>query len=281
MSAEDTDARRLSKVISHPIRARIIELLGERGALGWKELSTEVGVKTGALFHHLDALEGLVERDQSKRYSLTNSGRIVYSTVAKSRTIDSLRRAALEIRREGASRRLVVSVLAPRVLIDRITRAKPAALASFAALTLPLGVLSGLAGFSPTLYYIHTDPDLLSTLAGFAGSLAFLVVLGYASARLAFGSSADLKSLATSSSLSFIPVFVASAITVAPFASEALASSSVAYTLILVLFQTWSSTIFGAGLSVASGVRIERTILVSLAILYATMVIMLLQGARP
>ncbi len=281
MGAADADARRLSKVVNHPIRARIIELLGERGPLGWKELSGELGVKTGALYHHLDVLEGLVERDSAKKYSLTGSGRIVYSRTSESRSLEAVQKAALEIRREGAFRRVAASVFAPRPLIERLTSARHAAPLAFASMAAGLGALSALAGFLPTLYYLRADPSLFNTIGGFLASLTVLVAAGYVSGRVAFRSTVDVSSLAAASALSFVPVFGISALALVPAASSLLASSGWAWTVLLVLFQTWSASIFGAGLSVASGVRIERTLLVSLALLYATMVVMLIQGTRP
>ena len=191
-----------------------------------------------------------------------------------------MKNPASEIRQEGASRRFAASVLAPRSLIWSLTSARLNAILLFAALTAALALFSGVAGVSTELYYLRPDPSLFATLAELLASLATLLVVGYASARYVFKSSVDVASLAASSSVSFLPVLAVSALTVVPQASAALAASPMAYTLLLVLSQTWSSAIFGAGLSVASGVRIERTLLVSLVVLYATMVVMLVQGIR-
>jgi hypothetical protein len=280
MGAVDAEARKLSKVIDHPIRSRIITLLGERGALGWKELSTELGVRTGALYHHLDTLEGLVERDPSKKYALTKAGRIVYAKTSQSHTIDAVKEAAMEIRQEGTARRLALAIFVPRSMIRVFTSSKSVAAIVSLAFAGALALLSGIIGISPIIYYLRPNPSLLSTLGGFSVSLAGLVALGYASAKIIFNSSVDILPLAASASLSYLPVFAFSILTRASTSATLFASSSTALTLCLVFFQAWSSSIFGAGLSVASGIRIERTLLVSLAVLYATMVVMLLLGTR-
>lgn len=280
MGAVDADARKLAKVIDHPIRSRIIELLGERGALGWKDLSTELGVKTGALYHHLDTLEGLVERDPSKKYILTKAGRIVYARTSQSHTIDAVKKAAMEIRQEGTARRLALAIFVPRSMIRVITSSKTIAAIVLLAIVGGLALLSGIVGISPILYYLRPDPSLLPILGGFSASLAVLVALGYASAKTVFSSGVDILPLAASASLSYLPVYALSILTHVSALSTLFSSSSIALTLFLVFFQAWSSSIFGAGLSVASGIRIERTLLVSLAVLYATMVLMLLLGTR-
>jgi DNA-binding transcriptional ArsR family regulator len=281
MGEEDAEARKLAKVIDHPIRARIIDLLGEKGPLGWKELSTELGVKTGALYHHLDTLEGLVERDASKKYALTKSGRIVYSRTSESHTIDAVQKAALDLRREGSARRLAVSVFAPRSMLSFLTTSTNSAALVATTASVALAILTVWADISPRLYFLRTGPGLISTVGGFVASLAALMIIGYASAKLVFKSEVDFASLAAGVSISFLPVFALSMLTFLPQTSALLATSSIAYTLLLVFFQTWSSTLLAAGLSVASGVRIERTLIVSILILYATMIFMLLQGSLP
>lgn len=280
MGAADSEARRLAKVIYHPIRAKIIELLGERGPLGWKELSTELGVKTGGLYHHLDTLEGLVERDSSKKYSLTKSGRIVYSRTSQSHTIEAVRKAALEIHRESGLRKLGASLFVPRSAIRLVTSTRGAAASVFAAVALVLSASCYVAGFSPTLYYVRPDPGVLPTVGGFAASLLAAVAIGYASTRFLFRSIVDIFPLAAAASISFLPAVAGSAITTVPGVAPLFAASSLAFTLFLVFCQAWSVGILAAGMSVASGVRIERTLLVSLGLLYATMVAMLIQGTR-
>jgi hypothetical protein len=280
MGAVDAEARRLAKIIDHPIRARIIELLGDRGALGWKELSTDLGVKTGALYHHLDTLEGLVERDSSKKYVLTKSGRIVYTRTSQTHTIDAVRKAALDIKREGTSRRLALAIFVPRSVIRSLTSTKPLAALVLVSLAAALVLFFIVTGISPALYYLHPDPGLIPTAGGFAVSLGGLVAICYAASKLAFNSGVELLPLAAASFLSYLPVLALSALTLIPAASSVFASSSVTFTLLLVFFQAWSATILGAGLSVASGARIERTLLLSLVVVYTTMVVMLLQGTK-
>jgi hypothetical protein len=281
MGEQDTDTRRLAKLIDHPIRSRIIDLLGEKGPLGWKELSTELGVKTGALYHHLDTLEGLVERDSSKKYSLTKSGRIVYSRTSESHTIAAVQKAALEMKREGSGRRLAVSVFAPRSMLSYLTSSSSSAALVATTTSVALAVFSVWAGISPRLYFLGPGLGIIPTAGGFTVSLVAFITLGYASTKFAFKSEVDIASLAAGASISFLPVFAASVLTMIPQTAALLASSSIVYTLLLVFFQTWSSTLFGAGLSVASGVRIERTLVVSILILYATMIFMLLKGSLP
>jgi hypothetical protein len=51
-------------------------------------------------------------------------------------------------------------------------------------------------------------------------------------------------------------------------------------TVIFAFFQAWGAGVEGAGMSVTSGLRVEKTLVVSLVVLYATMLLILLQGGR-
>jgi Helix-turn-helix domain len=277
----DADTRRLAKIVDHPVRSRIITLLGERGPLSWKELSTELGVKTGALYHHLDTLEGLVERDSLKRYTLTKSGGIVYSRVSESHTIDSVQKAAIEIKSEGSALRSLTAIFIPRPFLNYLTSSRPSAVIFLVFTSMFFSVLAALTRASPDLYFVHRHPSLILNLGAYFASLGVIVLVCYLTAKEIYKSNIDVVSMAAVSAFSFVPVITASTLTSIPPIQSYLASSSLTYTLLLVLVQVWSSALLGAGMSVASGVRIERTLPVGIFVLYVTMVLMLLQGVGP
>jgi DNA-binding transcriptional ArsR family regulator len=276
MRSQDDETEKLAKILDHPARAKIIELLGEGGPLGWKELSSGVGVKTGALYHHLDALEGLVSRDVAKKYLLTKSGRVVYSRLSEAHTIESVHKAALDLREADRWRRQLASVFTPRSLLVSLTSSPRRALLSFAGFTAAFMILSIVAGVYPGLYFFQETESPLISVMGFASSLGVLFSISFGSSIL-MRSTADPVPLATASVFSFLPVVAFALLTSLP-PLTALSSARISYTICVVFFQTWSATILGAGISVASGVRIERALLVSLALLYATMVLVFLQG---
>ncbi|HZW85206.1 MAG TPA: hypothetical protein VFE91_04830, partial [Nitrososphaerales archaeon] len=197
---------------------------------------------------------------------------------AQSRTVDSVRKAALEIRKQGETRRVLSSVFLPRTFIQGFAKSRAA---SAGVLILTLGAFAAFSlatGLSPSLYYVRPDPGLGNLLAGLAGSVGALLAASYLAARFVFKSAVDLLPLAASTSVSFLPAFFFSSLSLVPAVSAFLASSTTVFTLCEVVFQTWSATMLGAGLSVASGVRIEKTLLVSLAVVYATMFLMLVRG---
>lgn len=276
MGDNDEETERLAKILDHPTRTRIIQLLGQSGPLGWKELSADVGVKTGALYHHLDALEGIVSRDINKKYILTKAGQTVYSRLSEAPTIEAVHRAARDLREAGRGRRFLASLFTPRSLLDFLSSTRRRAGASLVVFASGFLIISLAVGVYPTLYFFQDAEYPLLSVLGFAASLGALVGVCFASTK-AMKSEADLMPMAAATAVSFLPVVAYTLLTEAP-AFPVLATMRIPYTIGLVFFQTWSATILGAGISVASGIRIERALLVSLGVLYATMVLVFLQG---
>src|SRR5256885_451693 len=177
MMHERPETNRVIKVLDHPARKRIIELLGARGAMPWKDLAAELGMGTGALYYHIDTLEGIV---------------------------------------------------------------------SVGSYLLSLGALI-LTSYLATVTIFHDRPNLLP--------------------------------LAASSSLSFLPVVIFSLALSAISSTVSLSANRDILTVALVIFQAWSATILAAGISVSSSVRIEKSIMASLIVLYTTMILVFVLGS--
>jgi hypothetical protein len=124
---------------------------------------------------------------------------------------------------------------------------------------------------------------VLLSVATYVGSLAALAAAAYAALAVAFKVRADPVTLLASTALSFIPLCLFGAalhlLSAEPGFSSVFADSA-AVTVMFAFFQAWGAGVVGAGMSVASGLRVEKTLVVSLVVLYATMLIILLQGGR-
>ena len=66
------------KVLSNPHRRRIIEVIGPEGKTSFTELHEALGMSVGALYHHIDALGGLITQDDQHKYVLTRQGKQAY-----------------------------------------------------------------------------------------------------------------------------------------------------------------------------------------------------------
>ena len=74
----DSEASRFYTVLGHPLRRRLLKVLGERRAVSFTDLKSALSVSVGTLYYNLDLMEGLVAQDMDKRYILTREGEVAY-----------------------------------------------------------------------------------------------------------------------------------------------------------------------------------------------------------
>ena len=289
MSEEGLDSAKIMRIVNHPVRMRIIELLAVR-PMSWKELSSELGVRTGSLYHHLDTLERIVTRDSERRYTLTRLGQEIFVQLndEKKTPAQSMQgiEKAMKKKTLGGS---VQEIFVPRSLIFPLTSTRSRGIASLVGISaLALGLLL-LSGDELVLFSFSPSSSMLLSVATYAASLAALTAVAYIALAVVFKEHGDVVTLLTSTALSFIPLclFGAALHFLYLDASPASASfplsifaDSVAVTVMFAFFQAWGAGVVGAGMSVASGLRVEKTLVVSLVVLYATMLIIVLQGGH-
>jgi DNA-binding transcriptional ArsR family regulator len=287
LSEEGLDSAKVMRIVNHPVRMRIIELLAAK-PLSWKELSSELGVRTGSLYHHLDTLERIVTRDSERRYTLTRLGQEIFAELNDDRkspaqSMQGIEKAMKKRTLAGSVREVFV----PRSLIVPLTSTRPRGIAALAATSaLVLGLLL-VSGGELVLFSFSPSGSALLSVGTFAASLAALAAVAYLAMAVAFKERGDVVTLLASTALSFVPLCLFGAGLRLLYAAGSPSSfplsifaSSTAVTVVFAFFQAWGAGIVGAGMSVASGLRVEKTLVVSLVVLYATMLIILLQGGR-
>jgi len=276
---ERPETDRIVKVLDHPARKRIIELLGARGAMPWKDLAAELGMGTGALYYHLDTLEGIVARDSSKRYSLTKQGQEVYEYLKANPEAVSIKGAPLNFKKSGRLRDYVETIIAPRYLLVSLTASDRKSILSLLFLSGAFAAAMLYTRDEALLLYLTPASSALVSVGSYLLSLGALILTSYLATVAIFHDRPNLLPLAASSSLSFLPVVIFSLVLSVISSSFSLSANRNILTVALVIFQAWSATILAAGISVSSSVRIEKSIMASLIILYATMILVFLLGS--
>jgi DNA-binding transcriptional ArsR family regulator len=289
LSDEGLDSAKVMRIVNHPIRMRIIELLAAR-PMSWKELSNALGVRTGSLYHHLDTLERIVARDSERRYTLTRLGQEIYAELndekkTRAQSMQGIERAMKKRTLGGLAREVFV----PRSTIVPLTSTRPRGVAALAAISaLAIGLLL-VSGDELVLFSFSPSGSVIVSVATYVASLVGLTAAAYLAMAVVFKVRAEAVTLFASTALSFIPICLFGAGLRFLYAGASSASaafplsifaSSTAVTVMLAFFQAWGAGVVGAGMSVASGLRVEKTLVVSLVVLYATMLIILLQGGR-
>ncbi|MHA2357356.1 MAG: winged helix-turn-helix domain-containing protein [Candidatus Heimdallarchaeaceae archaeon] len=69
------------KALSNEIRRELLSYIGEKRVVSFTDIQARFQMKVGTLYHHLDALGGLITQDSSKRYLLTEKGSRAYALI--------------------------------------------------------------------------------------------------------------------------------------------------------------------------------------------------------
>jgi len=75
------DLSRYYTLLRDPARRRIIEILGTREKIGFKELRETLGLGVGTVYYHLDMLSGFLKQDKQRKYRLNDRGKMLYRTL--------------------------------------------------------------------------------------------------------------------------------------------------------------------------------------------------------
>src|SRR3989442_13053121 len=84
LDKSDDSLTRVYNALANPTRRQIVQILKEKGKAGFKELHDTMKISVGALYHHLDSLEGFVAQGADRKYMLTHDGRAAISALTTS-----------------------------------------------------------------------------------------------------------------------------------------------------------------------------------------------------
>ncbi|HME18726.1 MAG TPA: helix-turn-helix domain-containing protein [Nitrososphaerales archaeon] len=270
VGTDSLDPKKVMRIIDHPTRRAVIDAIGKNGPLQWKGLAEQVGEKTGALYHHLDVMEKLVVRDKEGRYVLTKLGADIYGQMSQDAVLSQKTVVRILERNKGGGTAL--EAFAPRVALGRMSSSRKAWTASFVLIFSPSIALLTYSKEAVWLFSVMPAGDYLTPGVSLAASVVVVAGIPLAALRLGFRRQVKPGPLFVAAVLSLLPFVIFGAVERALGATL----SSTSLTLVLVLLQAWMAGVVGAGASVASGLRIERTLLVSLVLVYLSVVLILL-----
>ncbi|MEM2109994.1 MAG: winged helix-turn-helix domain-containing protein [Candidatus Odinarchaeota archaeon] len=199
-----SEDEKIYKILSHKIRRKIIQLIGDSGTSTYTEISKEVNLEPGTLYHHIDYLKEYVEQDQEKRYRLTSLGKAAYRLIHDG---DFVIKSSFKTKSKSSKLFDVVS-LSPmyKYVAENPLRFLPEALIVIGLLSY-LTIQSGLANFG--LFYsdmISLEPllKIVIVLITWLG----LTLFTEAFSRIALHTSKNLRLLIINTALSMTPFII-------------------------------------------------------------------------
>jgi len=257
------EASRYYTLLRDPARRKIIELLGEQGKIGFKELRSSLGLGVGTVYYHLDMLSDFIAQDKSRKYALNDRGQFLYRSLREGNVP-----AALNVG-EAMSHRLGRWLFLSPVFF-RMTRLELFLPVSIAVLSLG-AVGSAIAKIEPVVFfYFPSNRSFESNVVMFFFSWIGLFLLAEILCYLLYRRTGGDLHLFAGLSFSSLPLAIF------PYIHMVIPAAASRY--VLLVFQVWILLLTSSALSFGKGLRLDRSIIVSLIILYFNIILLIIQG---
>jgi len=257
------DASRYHTLLRDPNRRKIIEILGEQGKIGFKELRSSLGLGVGTVYYHLDMLSDFLVQDKSRKYMLNDRGQLLYKSLKEGSVPAALNAGEAFSHRLG--RWLFLSPVFFRMI--RLELFLPVSVA-----ILFLGAVgSALARIEPVfLFYFPSTRSFESSVVMFFFYWVGLFLLADVFCHVLFKRRGSDLQLFAGVGFSSLPLAI--------FPYVYMMISAVVSRYVLLVFQAWTLLLISSALSFGKGLRLDRSILLSLIVLYFNIVLLILLG---
>lgn len=279
-NASDHGEENFYAALSHEIRRKIINIIGDEENTSFTKLKEVLEYSTGTIYHHLEVLRELVYQKKNKKYYLTSLGTHAYKFLQQN--IDTLE--STKITDEKIKSPFVKGILnfTPKKLFLEDPQKYPLALVISITTLLACTILAGLSGMVSFVLFFQEyapTPALLSADVQFISSIVFVINF-----FIFFGltelfcyifyekSENSLKILLNLGTIYF-PILIYLVIHYIIFVFE-LTFLSILDDMLLIFFQIWSLWLLTYNLSVNKYIKIERALIVSLLIHYGSFIVL-------
>jgi len=259
------DQSRYHTLLRDPARRKIVEMLGGQEKAGFKELKQTLGLGVGTVYYHLDMLSDYLTQDKERKYHLNDRGRLLYQSLKGGSTPSSMLHVGETFSHRAARWLFLAPVFAKTT--------QPLRLLPLAIVILILGALgSALASsqslllfYSPFMTYRFETTALLYVFNWVSLFLFSELVVYLAFKRL--GGELQL----------FVCLGIASLpVALFPYLYMFLSYEVARYFLLVLII--WSVMLLASAYSFSKGLRLDKSIVLSLLVLYMNTVVLLLTG---
>ena len=258
------DLSRYYTLLRDPARRKIIEILGVQEKIGFKELKEALGLGVGTVYYHLDMLSDFITQDKQRKYKLNDRGQTLYRILKEGNVP-----ATLEIS-EAFSHSVAKWLFLSPVFAKTV---KPLRLLPVSIAILLIGALgSAYANLDSTLffYFPYSAYSFTSIIALYVFHWIGLFLFAELFTYLLYRRVGNDLQLFTCISIASFPMAVFPYIYI--FISDAISQ------YILFAFQIWGLLLVSAALCFGKGIRLDKSIVISLTAMYLNMAILFLLG---
>ena len=262
------DLSKYHTLLRDPTRRKIIEILAEQGKVGFKELKQILGLGVGTVYYHLDMLSEFITQDKSRKYMLNDRGHLLYQSMKNGSLPPTLHvKSALSSK---IGKWIFLSPIFTKTI--RPERILPISILIF----ILGGVGCAFADLRPFLFLYdfsfgayEFEKTMIIYLSEWVGLFLYADALAYILYRRVGG---ELQ-LFTCIGIASLPLAIFPYITM-------LVSYQIARYLQIAL-QIWSLLLTSAAVSFGKGLRLDKSIIISLTAFYLNIIILVLMGIFP
>lgn len=251
-------------LLKDPARRKIVQMLGDQGKMGFKEFRENLGLGVGTVYYHLDMLSDFLSQDKHRKYTLNDRGRLLYRTLKEGSLPPTL-----EIGKAFSHHLGRWLFLSP--IFTRTTR--PERVLPISILILILGAVgSALANLDPMLFFYFPlsayefETVAVLFLSNWIGLFLLSNLLIYILYRRTIGN----LQLFTCLGISAFPLALF------PYVYMLVPSESSRY--LLLALQIWSLLLMSSAFCFGKGLRLDKSIVISLTILYLNVMLLIISG---
>ncbi len=233
-------------------------------------------ISVGALYHHLDMLEGIVAQDPDRKYVLTDQGRSAIETLSVSE--EKIAAGHVQGIKETRLGFVSTEILLGRTLLNYLN-ADPVRSLPLAILIVAFGGwISSQTRLEPLLlFYLTPSSGTVSILFLLMFPIGWLVTFAMADAlsTVVFHRRGDDLRLLNGTAFAMLPLLIVPGL----FSLAQLFSPgrSLAYTAVLlpIFLQAWVVCLLASAVSISKGLKLERAALISLGVVYLNILVLL------
>lgn len=269
------DLSRYYTLLRDETRRKIVEILGTREKIGFKELRETLGLGVGTVYYHLDMLSDFLTQDKQRKYRLNDRGKMLYRTLKEGNIPPTL-----EI--SGAfSHRLAKWLFLSPIFAKTV---KPLRFLPVSIAILFIGALgaahaqldSALFFYFPYSTYSFSSIVTLY-ISNWIGVFLFAEFFTYLFYRRVGN---DIQ-LFTCTSMASIPMTVFPYVHLSIlilFPNLSLATFNMITQGFLLILQIWSLLLISAAFCYGKGIRLDKAIVVSLTAMYLNIALLFILG---
>lgn len=261
-------------LLRDPARRKIIELLGEREKIGFKELRETLGLGVGTVYYHLDMLSGFIVQDKQHKYMLNDRGQALYRVLREGFTLPAIESC---VSNRSLFRWLFLSPIFAKTF-------KPLKLLPFSIIMILIGAVgSAYARLDPALFFYvpystrSVAEIIIRYFLGWFGLFLFGEAFSYIVYKRVGNSVQFLTCLGIASLPLMIYPYIYWALSILLFDHQFL-DLNLLFQAIFIVFELWALLLLSSAICFGKGLRLDKAIIISLAAMYMNIAVLYFMG---